>query len=245
MTMANDGSVSSSNSLPGPPASPLVAVEHQTDGKFHLLLACTGSVATIKLPCILNAFSTHSHLSIRVILTRSASRFLVGQSAEQPALSTLSAVRNVDGIHLDTDEWSIPWIRRGPILHIELRRWADLLVIAPLGANTLAKIAGGLCDDLLTSVVRAWEVESDTEDGKGRQRRIVAAPAMNTAMWRHPLTTKHVRALQEWPWMVMLRPVEKTLACGDTGDGAMMAWQGIVEVIQGQITKGIMRSGAS
>lgn len=43
------------------------------------------------------------------------------------------------------------------MIHIELRRWADMLVIAPLSANTLAKIAGGLCDNLLTCVVRAWD----------------------------------------------------------------------------------------
>jgi len=243
--MATNGSVSRSDVLPRRSAFPLAASEHQADGKFHLLLACSGSVATIKLPCILQALSLHSNLSIRVILTESASRFLGGQSAEQPALSTLCAIRNVDGVHLDSDEWTMPWTRGAPILHIELRRWADLLVIAPLGANTLAKIAGGLCDDLLTSVVRAWEVEPETEEGRARQRQIVTAPAMNTAMWRHPLTTKHVRALEEWPWMLMLRPVEKTLACGDTGDGAMMAWEGIVEVIQGYIGKGIMRMDAS
>lgn len=45
-----------------------------------------------------------------------------------------------------------------PVVHIELRRWADALVIAPLSANTLAKLAGGLCDNLLTCVVRAWDV---------------------------------------------------------------------------------------
>jgi phosphopantothenoylcysteine synthetase/decarboxylase len=43
------------------------------------------------------------------------------------------------------------------VLHIELRKWADVLVVAPLSANTLAKVAGGLCDNLLTSVVRAWD----------------------------------------------------------------------------------------
>lgn len=45
------------------------------------------------------------------------------------------------------------------MLHIDLRRWADLMVIAPLSANTLAKLAGGLCDNLLTCVVRAWDFE--------------------------------------------------------------------------------------
>jgi hypothetical protein len=57
----------------------------------------------------------------------------------------------------DEDEWR-QWAAVGdPVVHIELRRWADALVIAPLSANTLAKAAGGLCDNLLTCAVRAWD----------------------------------------------------------------------------------------
>ena len=59
--------------------------------------------------------------------------------------------------HKDEDEWRA-WRQVGDeVLHIELRRWADALVLAPLSANTLAKAAGGLCDNLLTCVVRAWD----------------------------------------------------------------------------------------
>ena len=57
----------------------------------------------------------------------------------------------------DEEEWH-EWQKKGdPVLHIELRKWADLLVVAPLSANTLAKLAQGLCDNCLTSVVRAWD----------------------------------------------------------------------------------------
>jgi len=57
----------------------------------------------------------------------------------------------------DDDEWR-QWKRVGdPVMHIELRRWADVMVIAPLSANTLAKAAGGMCDNLLTCVLRAWD----------------------------------------------------------------------------------------
>ena len=57
----------------------------------------------------------------------------------------------------DEDEWR-QWGQVGdPVVHIELRRWADAFVVAPLSANTLAKVAGGLCDNLLTCVVRAWD----------------------------------------------------------------------------------------
>ncbi|ORY68947.1 flavo protein [Pseudomassariella vexata] len=209
------------------------------DSRTHLLLASSGSVATIKLPLIIQALSSHPNLSIRVLLTPSASRFLAGQSAEQPTISTLHRMSNVDGVYIDEDEWKEPWKRGNAILHIELRRWADLLVIAPLSANTMAKIVGGMADGILTSVVRAWdargELDSDT-------KRIIVAPAMNTAMWRHPVTAKQIRVLdEEWGigkngkgegWFEVLRPQQKTLACGDVGDGAMMEWKEIVSVIE-------------
>src|SRR4029077_9633241 len=74
---------------------------------------------------------------------------------------------------------------REPGRHIELRRWADLLLVAPLDANTLAKLACGLSDNCLTCVARAWDP----------LRPVVLAPAMNTLMWEHPLTLRHLRQL--------------------------------------------------
>ncbi|KAI1418319.1 flavoprotein [Hypoxylon sp. FL1857] len=190
------------------------------DNKRHLLLAASGSVATIKLPLIIESLAkrhaerdSSKELSIRVLLTPSATRFLAGQSREQPPVSSLLSMPCVDGVYMDADEWKEPWKRGDSILHIELRRWADLLVIAPLSANTMAKIVGGFADGILTSVVRAWdawgELDSDlaAPDGEqapvnGNRRRkqkkhIIVAPAMNTAMWRHPVTAKSLRVLEE------------------------------------------------
>ncbi|GAW17926.1 hypothetical protein ANO14919_073950 [Xylariales sp. No.14919] len=237
-----------------------------SDGKAHLLLACSGSVATIKLPNIIQSFSKYpsSQLSIRVVLTPSASQFLAGQSKEQPTISGLSSLPNVDAQYIDADEWKVPWVRGGGILHIELRRWADLLVIAPLSANTLAKITGGFADSLLTSVVRAWDpwgeldapsgpstdttaqgsatvtptaqegTEGASRNRRLKKRRIIVAPAMNTAMWRHPITAKQLRVLEE-EWGVQKpsapnteaddgpaavpQPQEADQPSGDEGDG--------------------------
>ena len=222
-------------------STPFAAANHIGDSKKHLLLAASGSVATIKIPNILHAFSHYHNLSIRLILTKAAENFLAGQSAEQPSLSSLLNIKNVDGIYFDEDEWIHPWTRGGGILHIELRRWADLLVIAPLSANSLAKMTTGLADNLLLSVVRAWDTtgEIDVTRGKGK-KKIIVAPAMNTAMWRHPVTSKQMRVLEEeWGvdaapdgWIEVLRPVEKILACGDAGDGAMKEWKEIVGVVE-------------
>ena len=66
-------------------------------------------------------------------------------------------VSEVVPLHDDEAEWR-GWQKVGdPVLHIELRRWADVFVVAPLSANTLAKMANGMCDNLLTCVVRAWD----------------------------------------------------------------------------------------
>ena len=148
-----------------PNSSPFSSTPYHSDPKFHLLLAASGSVATIKIPVILNALSKHAdQISTRLILTKPASQFLQGQSAEQPRLDAIRKIPGVDAIYTDEDEWAHPWTRTAtesvPILHIELRKWADLMVIAPLSANTLAKITNGISDGLLTSVVRAWDTDA-------------------------------------------------------------------------------------
>lgn len=102
--------------------SAFVASDYTNDNKNHLLLAASGSVATIKLPLIVQKLSIHDNLSIRIVLTQAASRFLAGQSDEQPTLAKLQAIKNVDGIYTDSDEWERPWTRGSGILHIELRR---------------------------------------------------------------------------------------------------------------------------
>lgn len=105
------------------------------------------------------------------------------------------------------------WKKYGdPILHIELRRWAHLLLITPLSANSLSKIANGICDNLLLCILRAWSPDLT----------IFAAPSMNTLMWQHPLTQKHIQFIHKTlPYITFIQPIEKTLACGDTGIGAM------------------------
>ena len=220
MTITNTHQVSSRGTYRVPAA---VVSDAINDGKKHLLLAASGSVATIKLPSVISSFANHPNLSIRVIFTRAASHFLAGQSPEQPTVSSLAYLPNVDGVHLDEDEWIEPWTRDAKILHIELRRWAHLLAIVPMSANLLAKITGGLCDDLLTNVIRAWDVK----------RAIVAAPAMNQLMWEHPITAKQIAMLaNEWDWFEILSPQVKALACGDIGQGGMCDWHEVVAVIE-------------
>jgi phosphopantothenoylcysteine decarboxylase len=94
----------------------------RSDGKVHLLLAASGSVATIKIPNIIKGLSQHPNLSIRLVLTSSAAHFLQGQAGEQPSLSEIRKYPNVDAIYTDESEWVQQWTRGAPILHIELRK---------------------------------------------------------------------------------------------------------------------------
>ena len=119
----------------------------------------------------------------------------------------------------DEDEWR-EWRQVGdPVVHIELRRWADVFIIAPLSANTLAKVANGMCDNLLTCIVRAWDF----------RKPLIVAPAMNTYMWESPFTEQHLDACRKLG-IVIIPPVAKKLACGDVGQGGMASPDAIAQV---------------
>jgi phosphopantothenoylcysteine decarboxylase len=193
-------------------------------------------VAAIKVP-ELYALLQQSGCQVKVVATRAALYFF--DPAALDPLQPDFPERNREVVILDEDEWpgleqGRRWQRGEPVLHIRLRRWADLFLIAPLDANTLAKLAGGLCDNCLTCVWRAWEPE----------RPVVLAPAMNTLMWQHRLTARHLRQLaadagapgapagldqdgvvdwinQNCRKLRVLLPQCKLLADGDVGMGAM------------------------
>jgi phosphopantothenoylcysteine decarboxylase len=202
----------------------------------NVLVGVTGSVAAIRTPDLFQRLKQAGH-QVKVVATQAAVYFF--DPAALDPLDSARPKRNPQALILDEDEWpgragGTRYQRDDPVLHIELRRWADLLAIAPLDANTLAKLASGLADNCLTCVWRAWDPA----------RPIVLAPAMNTLMWEHPLTTRHLRQLaadagggnppagldldgllawinQLCPKLHVVPPVSKRLACGDVGVGAM------------------------
>ena len=96
-------------------------------------------------------------------------------------MASTALLLDVGSVHRYEDEWVEPWTRDANILHIELRRWE--------WANLLAKVRGGLCDDLLMNVIRAWDIDSSNP----KRATIIAAPSMNNMMWTHPLTAKQKR----------------------------------------------------
>lgn len=173
------------------------------------LLGVTGSVASKLTPHVVEALLLEK-FDVQVVTTEPSLFFW------DPQKVSVQTFR-------DKDEWLGSGYKSGDkVLHIELRNWADILVIAPASANTLAKIANGMCDNLLTSVVRAWD----------RNKPIILAPAMNTHMWDHPVTQEHLSRIKLWyPKLAILGPVSKTLACGDVGMGAMTSIANVIESV--------------
>lgn len=97
----------------------------------NILLCCTGSVATIKAVDIINSLKLLENVEIKVVFTKCALHFCDVESVSKAGVT----------VYQDQDEWT-SWTQRGdPVLHIELGKWADMILIAPLDANTLAKIA--------------------------------------------------------------------------------------------------------
>ncbi|GAA94379.1 uncharacterized protein L969DRAFT_105187 [Mixia osmundae IAM 14324] len=177
---------------------------------LRVLVATSGSVASVKLPLIVEALRKHSdRLEVQVIATEHSLHFY-------------NADKLPCRVWRDADEWK-DWDKiSDPIVHIELRRWADLIVVAPCSANTLAKIANGLCDNLLTSLLRAVDPS---------KTKVILCPAMNTQMWQHPLTAIQLSMVKDVLGYQIMGPVSKNLACGDDGMGAMSSWQEIVDAV--------------
>jgi phosphopantothenoylcysteine decarboxylase len=210
----------------------------------RLILGVTGSVAAIKTPALVAALRAAGH-EVRVVATRPALYFFDPAELE-PTESGSTGGLGDRCLFRDDDEWPGNRYRRDdPVLHIEFRRWADLLIIAPLDANTLAKVALGISDNFLTCIVRAWDFS----------KPVLLAPAMNTLMWQSPVTLRHLRQLLEdrasgpvattWtldeaplvfaqfaPQIVLIPPQAKRLACGDIGPGAMAEVAEIAEVLR-------------
>ncbi len=179
---------------------------------MKILLGATGSVAAIRVPDLIDSFIVDGH-DVQVIMTERATKFC-----------KMWKIPSLVRIWLDKDEWINEYkVHESPVLHIELREWADLFLVAPLSANTLAKLANGLADNLLTCVARAWDLN----------KPIVVAPAMNTQMWEHPATEEHLLRLDLWiPKLTIIEPIKKMLACGTEGIGAMAEVGDIVSMVE-------------
>lgn len=286
---------------------------HSKHRKRHrrprVVLGVTGSVAAVKAPELACRLVEECDADVRIVLSEGGRHFWRNDAAREyhpghwqrlqqlllppEQQQPLSAVDDKDTtpppplplvqVIEAADEWKA-WRRLGdPVLHIDLRDWADVLVVAPLSAHSLAKLAHGLCDDALSCVARAWDFghcecyddKSGTGTGSdddgtrsssssGRGKPVLLAPAMNTAMWEHPLTAQQLQTVQSFAGCCtstsstsqsdnnnsnkqqqpnnesnnlvrIVPPQSKLLACGEVGVGAMASVDAIVQAVRSAI----------
>ncbi len=172
------------------------------EGK-KILLGITGSIAAYKA-ILLVRLLVKAGAKVRVVMTEAAKNFV-----SPLVLSTLSGDKVLVGL-FEEDTWAN---------HVMLGRWADVMVIAPLSCNTLAKMASGQCDNLLLAVYLSATCP------------VVVSPAMDEDMWLHPATKRNLALLSQYGNTII--PVEKgELASGLVGEGRMAEPETMVRFLQ-------------
>jgi phosphopantothenoylcysteine decarboxylase/phosphopantothenate--cysteine ligase len=175
----------------------------------RVLLGVTGGIAAYKA-CSLTRLLTRSGAAVQVVMTRSATR-LVGPD-------TFAAL---SGRPVHVDLWEEP----GTALHVRLAREADVAVVAPATANTLAKLASGIADDLLSSTLLEL------------RRPLILAPAMHAGMWENAATRANVALLVE-RGARMVGPATGPLAAGDEGIGRLAEPEEILAAVEEALARG-------
>ncbi len=199
---------------------------------MKILLGVTGSIAAYKAYDACRMMIKDGH-EVIVVLTKGALRFI-----KKETFTYLGAKR----VFSHEDDFT-EQLFDGPVLHISLAKWCEKIIILPLSANTLAKIAHGQADDLLTSTLLS---SSETP--------VLLYPAMNTQMLLHKRTAQNISLLKEFPYYHFHSTDEGLLACGDTGEGKLPAlekiktlyeWLPACSLEESQVKKILITTGAT
>lgn len=172
-----------------------------------ILLGVAGGVAAYKACDIIRELYRRGVERVLVAMSESASQFISPLTLQ--ALSKQPVISD----HLAVDETGVPY-------HIAFAQQADAFLIIPATANTIAKLANGLADDMLSTTAISWT-------GKP----LLIAPAMNTRMWDNPLVQNNIRTLSNLPNVSVIHPSEGLLACGETGQGHLADMETILHAL--------------
>ncbi len=159
----------------------------------NILIGITGGIAAYKILELIRLYKKNN-ANVKVIMTENATNFIT-------PLTVRTLSNNPVYIKQFDEENIFPE-------HISLGEWADIFVIAPASANTISKIANGICDNLLTSIVCAFT------------KPILVAPAMNCEMWNNPIIQENIKKLEKLNYQI-LYPEAGFLACGTSGIGRL------------------------
>lgn len=176
----------------------------------NILLAITGGIAAYKSASLARLLVKYGH-NVQVIMTKGATAFI--------SPLTLQALTG-NAVHTQLlDETA-----EAGMGHIQLAKWADLLIIAPASANTLARLSMGMADDLLTTVCLATTAP------------ILVAPAMNQQMWTNPAVVLNTQTLTDLGYQI-IEPTSGEQACGDVGAGRLPEPEALFEQVQWALAK--------
>ena len=168
----------------------------------HLVLGLTGGIAAYKSAELARRLQDHG-ATVQVVMTEAATHFI-----------TAVTMQALTGRPVFVDQWDA---RQGNnMAHIDLSREADAIVVVPASTDFIAKLANGLCDDLLSTMCVA------------RDGPLLIAPAMNRQMWAHPATQRNVARIVA-DGVTVLGPAAGDQACGEIGDGRMLEPHEILE----------------
>ncbi len=173
-----------------------------------ILLGVSGGIAAYKAADLASKL-TAAGAVVRTIMTDSACKLITPATFEA-----------VTGQPVYTSLWQGP--EDFKIGHIQTADWADVVVVAPATANIIGKIAGGICDDLLsTTLCVCWD------------KPVLLAPAMNNKMWANPIVQQNISVLTDPLKFKTIGPESGRLACGTKGTGRMAEPADIIEALAG------------
>ena len=159
-----------------------------------IVLGVTGSIAAYKI-ANLASMLVKLNADVHVIMTQNATHFITPMTFE-----TLTNNKCI----VDTFDRNFNF----DVKHVSLAQKGDLFLVAPCTANVIGKVAGGICDDMLTTTIMATKAP------------VLFSPAMNTGMWENPILQDNLQKLKQYGYHI-IEPAEGRLACGDTGKDAL------------------------
>lgn len=177
----------------------------------HIVLGISGGIAAYKA-AELTRLLGRSGAEVRVVMTQGAQEFI-----------TALTLQALSGNPVHTELFDLE--AEAAMGHIDLARWADLVIVAPASANTMARIAQGRTDDLLSTLCLATEAP------------LMLAPAMNRVMWNNPATQENCRLLEE-RGIDLIGPASGEQACGETGQGRMEEPETLLRAVENHFQTG-------
>jgi len=179
--------------------------------KTNVLVGVCAGIAAYKT-CELVRLLVKDEYSVKIVMTPDAANFVTPLTFQ-----TLSGTGVYKDMFFDLES--------GVLKHISLSDWADICAVVPVTANTISKLAHGICDNLLTTVITALD----------KNKPVILAPAMNVNMWQNSIIQENVEKLKRYEKFTVLETLKGELACGVTGYGRMMEPSDIFKKIKSKL----------